>query len=99
MQIHCPYCHSDQIHRMTQHVPYERNENPKSLNASINMASIGATLAKNLPTPIPITPWVGGLAGAVIGGIISSELLERPEPEPMPMSTFIVPTVRKVFIE
>lgn len=97
MQIHCPYCHSDQIHRMTQHVPYERNENPKSLNASINMASIGATLAKNLPTPISITPWVGGLAGAVIGGIISRVFEPPAHPAPIPMSYFYCANCQQSF--
>lgn len=97
MQIHCPYCHSDQIHRMTQHIPHERNENPKSLNASINMASIGATLAKNLPTPIPITPWVGGLAGAVIGGIISRVFEPPAHPAPIPMSYFYCANCQQSF--
>ncbi|MCU4435798.1 hypothetical protein KTH93_09985 [Acinetobacter bereziniae] len=97
MQIHCPYCHSDQIHRMTQHIPHERNESPKSLNASINMASIGATLAKNLPTPIPITPWVGGLAGAVIGGIISRVFEPPAHPAPIPMSYFYCANCQQSF--
>lgn len=97
MQIHCPYCHSDQIHRMIQHIPHERNENPKSLNASINMASIGATLAKNLPTPIPITPWVGGLAGAVIGGIISRVFEPPAHPAPIPMSYFYCANCQQSF--
>lgn len=97
MQIHCPYCHSDQIHRMTQHVSHERNEPPKSLNASINMASIGATLAKNLPMPIPITPWVGGLAGAVIGGIISRVFEPPVHSAPIPMSYFYCANCQQSF--
>lgn len=97
MQIHCPYCHSDQIHRMTQYVSHEHNEPPKSFNASINMASIGATLAKNLPTPIPITPWVGGLAGAVIGGMISRVFEPPAHPAPIPMSYFYCANCQQSF--
>src|SRR5690606_42060344 len=38
--------------------------------SSMTCAGIGASIYKSLP--MPISPWMGGIAGAVVGGLIDS---------------------------
>ncbi len=47
-------------------------------------AGIGASLAKSLPTPF--SPLLGGLAGAVVGGLIDSFV--QPSQPQQPMAYF-----------
>jgi hypothetical protein len=64
MNITCPYCYSDNVSRTT--VP------SKSTNTYGSMAGvgIGTMISKSLPTPM--SPLLGGLLGAVVGGLIDT---------------------------
>lgn len=64
MNITCPYCYSENVSRATVQ--------PSGNNSftSMAVAGIGVSLAKSLPTPF--SPLLGGLAGAVVGGLIDS---------------------------
>lgn len=68
MNIQCPYCHSDNVNRVINQHTGNAPFSPTGLAG----AGIGATLAKGLS--IPFSPIIGGLAGAVIGGVIDSVL-------------------------
>ena len=72
MNITCPYCYSDNVSRATAQ--------PSGNNSFSSMAGarIGASLAKSLPTPF--SPLLGGLAGAVVGGLIDS-LVQPSQPQ------------------
>ena len=72
MNITCPYCYSDNVGRATAQ--------PSGNNSFSSMAGagIGASLAKSLPTPF--SPLLGGLAGAVVGGLIDS-LVQPSQPQ------------------
>src|SRR5690606_40992609 len=65
MNITCPYCHSENVSRVIDQQP----ANQGSLS-SMTCAGIGASISKSLP--MPISPWMGGIAGAVVGGLIDS---------------------------
>ena len=77
MQILCPYCHSENVHRMLHTPSQGPNSTSNLLASSANFASIGATLSKSISKQLPISPWAGGIAGIVIGGVLSS-LFESP---------------------
>jgi len=64
MNITCPYCYSENVSRATAQ--------PSGNNSFSSMAGagIGASLAKSLPDPF--SPLFGGLAGAVVGGLLDS---------------------------
>ena len=65
MNITCPYCHSENVSRVI--------DQQSSINRSMSSmtgAGIGASISKSLP--LPISPWMGGIAGAVVGGLIDS---------------------------
>ena len=78
MNITCPYCYSANVSRATAQ--------PSGNNSFSSMAGagIGASLAKSLPTPF--SPLLGGLAGAVIGGLIDSFI--QPPRQQQPVSYF-----------
>ena len=65
MNITCPYCHSENVSRVVNQQSYSQG----SLS-SMTCAGIGASISKSLP--MPISPWMGGIAGAVVGGLIDS---------------------------
>lgn len=64
MNITCPNCGSENISRESTQVSDNHSF------SSMAGAGIGASLSKHLPTPF--SPLLGGLAGAMIGGLISS---------------------------
>jgi len=72
MNITCPYCHSENVSRETA------QSGTANSFSSMAGAGIGASLAKSLPTPF--SPILGGLAGAVIGGVIDS-FMHQPKPQ------------------
>ena len=74
MHIICPKCQSGNVIRCL----YSSQAQPAShggLVSSASFAAIGASVSKMLPVP----PAVGGLAGAVMGGLLGS-LFEDPKP-------------------
>ena len=75
MRINCPYCYSDQVIQM---VNQQANSGSDSIGlaASASFATIGASISKSLP--LPLYPFIGGIAGAVIGGLFSS-IFEEPK--------------------
>ena len=74
MSKHCPYCFSDQIVQvMNQQV---NGSAGTGVAASASFATIGASISKTLP--LPLSPLLGGIAGAVIGGEFSS-LFDSPK--------------------
>lgn len=83
MHILCPYCHSEHVQRMLHTAPQQSNQQSKLLGSSATFASIGATLSKSVSKQLPISPWVGGIAGAVIGGVLNS-LFDSPQPTAQP---------------
>ena len=80
MQILCPYCHSENVQRMLHISPQQSNNQSNLLGSSATFASIGATLSKSVSKQLQISPWVGGIAGAVIGGLFSSVFDEPKKP-------------------
>ncbi|MFW1945185.1 hypothetical protein ACG93R_16960 [Acinetobacter guillouiae] len=64
MNITCPNCGSENISRGSTRVASNNNF------SSMAGAGIGASLSKHLPTPL--SPLLGGLAGAMVGGLIDS---------------------------
>lgn len=76
MSLTCPYCLSDQV---IQVVNQQVNGTESSgLAASASFATIGASISKTLL--LPVSPLLGGLAGAVIGGLFSSVFDEPKKP-------------------
>ncbi|ELY3878637.1 TPA: hypothetical protein JIZ13_13970 [Acinetobacter nosocomialis] len=65
MNITCPNCHSEHVIRVVN--PHSQTGN-QSLASSASFATMGAALSKSLP----ISPLIGGIAGAVVGGIFNS---------------------------
>ncbi|WP_218697743.1 hypothetical protein [Acinetobacter harbinensis] len=79
MSLTCPYCLSDQV---IQVVNQQVNGAESSgLAASASFATIGASISKSLP--LPVSPLLGGLAGAVIGGLFNSVFDEPKKPVTM----------------
>ncbi|MEN5173622.1 hypothetical protein ABE427_12945 [Acinetobacter higginsii] len=78
MNITCPYCYSNNVSRAT--LP------SKSTNTygSIAGVGIGTMISKSLSTPMP--PLLGGLLGAVVGGLIDT--LTQPSPPVVTPSTY-----------
>ena len=76
MRINCPYCYSDQIIQVVNQ--QVSGSDSKGLAASASFATIGASISKSFP--LPVSPLLGGLAGAVIGGLFSSVLNEPKKP-------------------
>ena len=81
MQINCPYCHSEHVHRIILNSSSSHQDTMNSLGSSATFASIGASLTKHLPPHLPVSPWMGGIAGALIGGLFNS-LFNDPSPRP-----------------
>lgn len=75
MSIHCPFCHSDQV---LQRLMTDPNSQASSSNlaASASFATIGASISKSLP--LPVSPIIGGIAGAVLGGLFG-QVFEEPK--------------------
>ncbi|HCT5803788.1 hypothetical protein [Acinetobacter nosocomialis] len=65
MNITCPNCHSEHVIRVVN--PHSQTGD-QSLASSASFATMGAALSKSLP----ISPLIGGIAGAVVGGIFNS---------------------------
>ena len=78
MNITCPYCYSENVSRETT-----QSSGGNSFS-SMAGAGIGATISKSFPTPL--SPLLGGLAGAVIGGLIDSFI--QPPIQQQPVSYF-----------
>ena len=76
MSLNCPYCLSDQVIQVVNH--QVSGSNSTGLAASTSFATIGASISKGLP--LPVSPLLGGLAGAVIGGLFSSMFDEPKKP-------------------
>ena len=66
MQINCPSCHSEHVIRVVQNSASQAGNH--SLASSASFATMGAALSKTLP----VSPLVGGIAGAVVGGLLGS---------------------------
>ncbi|ENW96009.1 hypothetical protein [Acinetobacter sp. NIPH 298] len=66
MQINCPYCHSEHVIRVVQNSGSQAGN--QSLVSSASFATMGAALSKTLP----VSPLIGGIAGAVVGGFLGS---------------------------
>ncbi|MGM1005370.1 hypothetical protein [Acinetobacter haemolyticus] len=66
MQINCPYCHSEHVIRVVQNSSSQAGN--QSLASSASFATMGAALSKTLP----VSPLIGGIAGAVVGGLLGS---------------------------
>lgn len=99
MQILCPYCHSEHVQRMLQSPAQASDDSSHLLGTSATFASIGAGLSKSLGGQIPISPWIGGIAGAVIGGLFGG-LLDTPQraaPQ-LPISYFQCQSCRQSFM-
>jgi len=77
MSLICPQCLSDQVIQVVNQQVREGSDS-SSLTASASFATIGASISKSLP--LPVSPLLGGLAGAVIGGLFSSVFDEPKKP-------------------
>lgn len=77
MSLICPQCLSDQVIQVVNQQVSEGSDS-SSLTASASFATIGASISKSLP--LPVSPLLGGLAGAVIGGLFSSVFDEPKKP-------------------
>lgn len=66
MRITCPHCYSEQVIRVIQNTDSQGIN--QSIASSVSFATVGTALSKALP----VSPLVGGLAGAVVGGLLSS---------------------------
>lgn len=69
MRINCPYCYSDQVIQVVNQQASSGSDST-SLAASASFATIGASISKSFP--LPVSPLLGGIAGAVLGGLFSS---------------------------
>ena len=76
MSLNCPYCFSDQVIQVVNQ--QVSGSESTGLAASASFATIGASISKSFP--LPISPLLGGLAGAVIGGLFSSVFDESKKP-------------------
>ena len=76
MRLNCPYCLSDQVIQVVNQ--QVNGSDSTGLAASASFATIGASISKGLP--LPVSPLLGGLAGAVIGGLFSSVFDEPKKP-------------------
>lgn len=72
MQINCPYCYSEHVIRIVQNGTSQGSN--QSLASSVSFAGMGTALSKVLP----VSPLIGGLAGAVVGGLLSSVFSPTP---------------------
>ncbi|NAR61798.1 hypothetical protein [Acinetobacter haemolyticus] len=70
------YCFSDQVIQVVNQ--QVSGSESTGLAASASFATIGASISKGLP--LPVSPLLGGLAGAVIGGLFSSVFDEPKKP-------------------
>ena len=77
MNKNCPYCLSYQVVQVVNQQVSEGSDS-SSLTASASFATIGVSISKSLP--LPVSPLLGGLAGAVIGGLFSSVFDEPKKP-------------------
>ena len=68
MNIHCPYCFSEDVVRVVRE--QHSSGSGSHMAASATFATLGASLSKTMPIPVP--PVVGGIAGAVVGGLLDS---------------------------
>lgn len=84
MQLLCPYCHSENVQRLIQTQGYQSSSS-NVLGSSATFATIGASLTKSLAgqLPIPISPLIGGIAGAVVGGLFGS-IFDAPSSQARP---------------
>lgn len=71
----CPYCHSHDIVKVVEHG--QPSNSQTAFAASASFATIGASVTKYLP--IPVSPLIGGVAGAVLGGLFGEAV--SPEPK------------------
>ena len=76
MSLNCPYCFSDQVIQVVNQ--QVNGSDSTALLASASFATIGASISKGLP--LPVSPFIGGIAGAVIGGLFSSMFDEPKKP-------------------
>ena len=82
MSLNCPYCFSDQVIQVVNQ--QVSGSESTGLAASASFATIGASISKGLP--LPVSPLLGGLAGAVIGGLIDSFI--QPPRQQQPVAFF-----------
>lgn len=76
MNVNCPYCFSDQVIQVVNQQVESAESN--GFAASASFATIGASVSKFLP--VPFSPLISGVAGAVIGGLFSSIFDEPKKP-------------------
>ncbi len=77
MSLNCPYCFSDQVIQVVNQ--QVSGSDSTGLAASASFATIGASISKEFATAC-ILHCIGGIAGAVIGGLFSSMFDEPKKP-------------------
>ncbi|MEQ1304462.1 hypothetical protein ACE5JW_01675 [Acinetobacter radioresistens] len=77
MSLNCPYCLSDQVIQVVNQ-QVNADSGSTGLAISTSFATIGASISRSLP--LPMSPFIGGIAGAVIGGLFSSVFDEPKKP-------------------
>ncbi|RYY80251.1 MAG: hypothetical protein EOO69_02335 [Moraxellaceae bacterium] len=81
MLVICPYCHSSHVqlippnHAGGAALPFDRNALNSTLSQMTSFAMLGISIARKT-TVLP--PAIGGLAGAVIGGLFGVIQSEQP---------------------
>lgn len=70
MSMHCPYCHSTQVHRVF--VSHQRGHHDPHAEAGIAKLGLGRIVIKNLLKSkglIP-SPWMAGLAEVLLNSLL-----------------------------
>ena len=67
MSLNCPFCHSANV-MLVEASTHQSTTALSSLGTPATLAALGATVAKSFNPP----PFIGGIAGTVLGGLFNS---------------------------